>query len=114
MGTQKTKAVVGKEPQPTASNIDNGESKSKIQILETVATLTDNVKKVSSHQVMSPVAHSSMHSATVLSAHKIPSFERRSDGRIQAEVQGKLHLHNKASRSSDSTKSKTVDVNLKS
>ena len=123
MGKRKTKAVIAAEPQGTLTKDDNGGSQSKIQLLEdkvdklvqTVSALTESMKKTSQAQPLSPVAHSSMHTEKDLSAQKLPSFEElRSDGRIQAEVQRRLHQYDRTSRTSNPTKCKAVDVNLKS
>ena len=123
MGRKKAKAVITAEPQGTVKNEENGGSQSKIQLLEdkvdklvqTVSALTESMKKTSQAQPLSPVAHSSMHSEKDLSAQKLPSFEElRSDGRIQAEVQRRLHQYDRTSRTSNPTKGKAVEFNLKS
>ena len=73
------------------------------------------MKKTSQVQPLSPVAHSSMHSEKDISAQKLRSFEElRSDGCIQAEVQRQFHQYDRTSRTSNPTKGKAVDFNLKS
>ena len=123
MGRKKVKPVITTEPQGTVTNDENGGSQSKIQLFEdkvdkvvqTVSPLTESMKKTSQAQPLSPVAHSSMHSGKDVSAQKLPSFEElRSDGPTQAEVQRRLHQYDRTSRTSNPTKGKVVDVNLKS
>ena len=121
MGRKKVKAAMITEPHETVNNEENGSS--KIQLLEdkvdklvqTVSALTESMKKMPKAQPLSPVSHSSIHSEKDTSAHRLPSFgELRSDGRIQVEVQRRLHQYDRTSRTSNPTKGKAVDVNLKS